>query len=195
LAASRARARDDDLSGQGRATTALYSRLVEQQKAGTFDAIKDLRREVIGPILAEYHGRILKPMGEGAIAEFGSVVDAVACAVPMQRSVAERQAEIPPERPIMFPDGRLGDVMIEGGICSVTASTSRRASSVACRPPQAPNHATFEKASEFFNSLLEQQSVQGCWITPTALNTTLRGSLKPYARALGITSSATEPSR
>jgi adenylate cyclase len=60
---------------------------------------------VIGPILAEYHGRILKPMGDGAIAEFGSVVDAVACAVPMQRSVAERQAEIPPERPIMFRMG------------------------------------------------------------------------------------------
>jgi class 3 adenylate cyclase len=74
------RARDDDLSGRCRASTALYSRLVEQEKAGTFEAIKDMRREVIGPIVAEYHGRIVKLMGDGAIAEFGSVIDAVACA-------------------------------------------------------------------------------------------------------------------
>ena len=49
-----------------------YSRLVEQEKAGTFEAIKDMRREVIGPIVAEYHGRIVKLIGDGAIAEFGS---------------------------------------------------------------------------------------------------------------------------
>jgi class 3 adenylate cyclase len=55
-----------------------YSRLVEQEKAGTFEAIKDMRRDVIGPIVAEYHGRIVKLMGDGAIAEFGSVVDAPA---------------------------------------------------------------------------------------------------------------------
>jgi class 3 adenylate cyclase len=90
--------RDDDLSGRGRASTALYSRLVEQEKAGTFQAIKDLRREVIDPILAEYHGRIVKPMGDGAIAEFGSVVDAVACAVAMQRA-------LPTGRPKSRPGG------------------------------------------------------------------------------------------
>jgi adenylate cyclase len=82
-----------------------YSRLIEADEAGTLAAIRDLRHGVIDPLLAEHHGRIVKLMGDGAIAEFGSVVDAVACAVPMQRSVAERQAEIPPERPIMFRMG------------------------------------------------------------------------------------------
>ena len=73
-----------------------YSRLVEQERAGTFEAIKDMRREVIGPILAKYHGRIVKPMGDGASAEFGSVVDAVACADRSSRT--QGRSESPPRR-------------------------------------------------------------------------------------------------
>jgi adenylate cyclase len=92
-----------------------YSGLVEQDEAGTFEAIKDLRREVIDPLLAERHGRIVKLMGDGAIVEFGSVVDAVACAVAIQRGVAERQAGAPAERRIVFRIGiNLGDVVVEG---------------------------------------------------------------------------------
>jgi class 3 adenylate cyclase len=92
-----------------------YSRLIEQDEAGTLAAIRDLRREVIDPLLAEHHGRIVKLMGDGAIAEFGSVVDAVACAAAMQRSVAERQAEVPPDRRIVFRIGiNLGDVVVDG---------------------------------------------------------------------------------
>jgi TolB-like protein/Tfp pilus assembly protein PilF len=65
--------------------------------------------------LAEHKGRIVKLMGDGALVEFGSVVDAVACAVAMQRSVAERQAEVPPERRVVFRIGiNLGDVVVEG---------------------------------------------------------------------------------
>ena len=64
-----------------------YSRLVEQDEAGTLAAIRELRREVIDPLLAEHHGRIVKLMGDGAIVEFGSVVDAVACAVAVQKTV------------------------------------------------------------------------------------------------------------
>ena len=92
-----------------------YSRLIEQDEAGTLAAIKDLRREVIDPLLAEHHGRIVKLMGDGAIAEFGSVVDAVACAVAIQKDAAARQAETPPERRIVFRMGvNLGDVVVEG---------------------------------------------------------------------------------
>ncbi len=92
-----------------------YSRLVEQDEAGTLAAIKDLRREVIDPLLAERHGRIVKLMGDGAIVEFGSVVDAVACALAIQNNVAERQAGVPPERRIVFRIGiNLGDVVVEG---------------------------------------------------------------------------------
>lgn len=92
-----------------------YSRLTEQDEASTLAAIKALRREVIDPLLAEHHGRIVKLMGDGVIAEFGSVVDAVACAVAVQKSVGSRQAEVPPERRIVFRIRvNLGDVVVEG---------------------------------------------------------------------------------
>src|SRR3712207_7534199 len=58
---------------------------------------KDLRREVFDPLLAEHRGRIVKLMGDGAIAEFGSVVDAVVYAVAVQKGIAERQADVPPK--------------------------------------------------------------------------------------------------
>jgi TolB-like protein/class 3 adenylate cyclase len=92
-----------------------YSRLIEQDEAATLAALKDLRRQVIDPLLAEHKGRIVKLMGDGALVEFASVVDAVACAVAVQRGVAERQAEVPPERRIVFRIGiNLGDVVVEG---------------------------------------------------------------------------------
>jgi adenylate cyclase len=92
-----------------------YSRLIEADEAGALAAIKELRRAVIDPVLAERHGRIVKLMGDGAIVEFGSVVDAVACAVAIQKNVAERQSGIPPEGRIVFRIGvNLGDVVVEG---------------------------------------------------------------------------------
>ncbi|ANY83116.1 hypothetical protein BB934_33515 (plasmid) [Microvirga ossetica] len=75
-----------------------YSRLVEQDEAETLSALKALRREVVDPLLAEHHGRIVKLMGDGALAEFGSVVDAVACAVAVQKAVAAKQVDAPTER-------------------------------------------------------------------------------------------------
>src|SRR5262245_58584980 len=71
-----------------------YSRLMEQDEARTLAAIRDLRREVIDPLLSEHHGRIVKLMGDGALVEFGSVVDAVACAVAIQKGVAAQQADV-----------------------------------------------------------------------------------------------------
>src|SRR5687767_1280359 len=92
-----------------------YSHLVEKDEAGTLAALKALRREVIDPLLAEHHGRIVKLMGDGALAEFGSVVDAVACAVAVQKAVAEQQTDVPTERRIVFRIGvNLGDVVVEG---------------------------------------------------------------------------------
>ncbi|WP_287303045.1 hypothetical protein [Mesorhizobium sp.] len=82
-----------------------YSRLVEHDEAGTLSALKVLRREMIDPLLAEHQGRIVKLMGDGALVEFGSVVDAVACAVAIQKGVAENQADIPTERRIIFRIG------------------------------------------------------------------------------------------
>ena len=92
-----------------------YSRLIEQDEAGTLAAIKALRESAIDPLLAEHKGRIVKLMGDGAIVEFASVVDAVACAVAIQKAVADRQAKTPPDRRIVFRIGvNLGDVVVEG---------------------------------------------------------------------------------
>ena len=92
-----------------------YSRLIEADEGATLAAIRELRRATIDPLLAEHHGRIVKLMGDGAIVEFASVVDAVACAVALQKAVAARQAEVPPERRIVFRIGvNLGDVVVEG---------------------------------------------------------------------------------
>src|SRR4051794_2406293 len=91
------------------------SRLVEAGEAGTLKAIRELRREVIDPLLGEYHGRIVKLMGDGAVVEFSSVVEAVTAAVTLQKDVAVRQAEFPLERRIVFRIGiNLGDVVVEG---------------------------------------------------------------------------------
>ena len=92
-----------------------YSRLIEADEPGTLAAIKVLRRELIDPLLAEHHGRIVKLMGDGAFVEFGSVVDAVACAVALQAGVAARQAEARPGSSIVFRIGiNVGDVVVEG---------------------------------------------------------------------------------
>ncbi|HEV2565636.1 MAG TPA: rhodanese-like domain-containing protein [Microvirga sp.] len=91
-----------------------YSRLVEMDENGALAAIKALRREVVDPLLAEHHGRIVKLMGDGAIAEFGSVVDAATFAITMQKEVAARQAQVPPDHRIVFRIGiNLGDVVVD----------------------------------------------------------------------------------
>ncbi|MBB5536533.1 adenylate/guanylate cyclase domain-containing protein [Rhizobium giardinii] len=92
-----------------------YSRLVEADEENTLVAIKALRRNVIDPLLSEYHGRVVKLMGDGIIVEFSSVVDAVACGVAVQKGVIEYQADVPPARRILFRMGiNLGDVVVEG---------------------------------------------------------------------------------
>ena len=92
-----------------------YSRLIESDETSTLAAIRKLRAEVIDPLLAKHHGRIVKLMGDGAIVEFGSVVDAVSCAVALQKETAAAQAEVPAERRIVFRIGiNLGDVVVEG---------------------------------------------------------------------------------
>ena len=92
-----------------------YSRLVEANEAETLATIKRIRKQVFSPLLAEHKGRIVKLMGDGAIVEFASVVDAVACAVAFQKDLAVDQADAPPDRRIAFRIGiNLGDVVVEG---------------------------------------------------------------------------------
>ncbi len=92
-----------------------YSRLVEADEEGTIARQKAHRKELIDPKLAEYHGRIVKLMGDGMLVEFASVVDAVRCAVEVQQAMAEREADVPEERRIRYRIGvNLGDIVIDG---------------------------------------------------------------------------------
>ncbi|PBC08204.1 adenylate/guanylate cyclase domain-containing protein [Mesorhizobium sp. WSM3859] len=92
-----------------------YSRLVEADEKATLDAIRSLRSEVINPQIVAHDGRIVKLMGDGAIVEFGSVVDAVASAVAIQMGVRARQRDKLPDRRLTLRIGvNLGDVVVEG---------------------------------------------------------------------------------
>ncbi len=114
-----------------------YSRLIEADEASTLAAIKTWRSEIFDPLLNDYHGRIVKLMGDGAIVEFGSVVDAVSCAVASQRKLAARQADVPAEHRLLLRMGiNLGDVVVDGedllGDGVNVAGWSRCASREAC---------------------------------------------------------------
>ncbi len=92
-----------------------YSRLMEEDEDGTLSVLQAHRAELIDPTIAAHRGRIVKLMGDGALVEFASVVDAVDCAVDIQRGLADRNAEVPGSRRIDFRIGvNLGDVIIEG---------------------------------------------------------------------------------
>ncbi len=92
-----------------------YSRLIRADEEGTIGALKALRADIIDPKLAEHHGRIVKLMGDGMLAEFPSVVDAVRAAVETQAAVAEHNADLPEDKRIEFRVGiNLGDVVIDG---------------------------------------------------------------------------------
>ncbi len=92
-----------------------YSRLIRADEEGTLDRLKALRNEIIDPKIAEHNGRIVKLMGDGMLAEFASVVDAVRAAIEAQRSITEHNAGLPEEKRIEFRVGiNLGDVVIDG---------------------------------------------------------------------------------
>jgi TolB-like protein/class 3 adenylate cyclase/tetratricopeptide (TPR) repeat protein len=92
-----------------------YSRLVGEDEAGTLKALKDLRVEIVDPQIAGHNGRVFKATGDGVLAEFPSVVNAVACAVDIQRAIAQRNTGQPENRALKLRIGiNLGDVVIEG---------------------------------------------------------------------------------
>ena len=97
------------------ADVAEYSRLMGEDETGTFDALKALHRDLIAPCVRAHRGRIVKLMGDGLLSEFASVVEAVKCAVEIQRGLAERNAKTDERRPILLRIGiNLGDVIVEG---------------------------------------------------------------------------------
>jgi class 3 adenylate cyclase/TolB-like protein len=96
------------------ADVAGYSRLMEEDEAATFERLRAHRKELFEPEIARHHGRIFKLMGDGLLAEFGSVVDAVECAVLLQRAMAERNNGLADDRRIDVRIGlHVGDVIVE----------------------------------------------------------------------------------
>jgi adenylate cyclase len=89
-----------------------YSRLMGVDEEGTLQQLKAHRKELVDPKIAEHRGRIVKTTGDGMLVEFVSVVDAVRCAVDIQRGMAERIAEVPADRHIQFRIGiNVGDII------------------------------------------------------------------------------------
>jgi class 3 adenylate cyclase len=92
-----------------------YSRLMGVDEIGTLRSLKSHRRELVDRRITEHHGRIVKTTGDGMLVEFASVVDAVACAVNIQREMLARNAAVSEERQIVFRIGiNVGDIIIDG---------------------------------------------------------------------------------
>src|SRR5215813_7040903 len=98
------------------ADVAGYSRLIGADEGGTLERLKGLRRDLLDPKIAEHRGRLVKTTGDGLLVEFGSVVDALRCAVDVQREMARRDAGVPPDNRIEFRIGiNMGDIVVEDG--------------------------------------------------------------------------------
>ncbi|WP_247833510.1 adenylate/guanylate cyclase domain-containing protein [Bradyrhizobium sp. 200] len=90
-------------------------RLIGIDEEGTLARLKALRRTLFDPKIGEHHGRVVKNTGDGAIAEFASVVDAVRCAAEIQRGMAEQNIDVPQDKRIELRIGiHVGDIIIEG---------------------------------------------------------------------------------
>jgi adenylate cyclase len=98
------------------ADVAGYSRLMGADEEGTHERVKAHLVELVDPKIREHRGRIVKTTGDGVLAEFASVVDAVGCAAEIQRAMADRDLDLAEERRLRFRIGvNLGDVIADGG--------------------------------------------------------------------------------
>ena len=92
-----------------------YSALMEQDEQGTFERLRISRKELFEPEIARHHGQIFKLTGDGLLAEFSSVVDAVECAVALQKGLAERNVAVPEDQRFQVRIGiNLGEVIVDG---------------------------------------------------------------------------------
>jgi len=91
-----------------------YSRLMEEDEAGTLAALKERRKVVVEPLVAEYAGRVVKFLGDGVLIDFSSAVNSVACALSIQRRMAQMNEPLPDARRILLRIGiNLGELVIE----------------------------------------------------------------------------------
>jgi TolB-like protein/class 3 adenylate cyclase len=98
------------------ADVAGYSRLMGVDEEGTLATLKAYQSELVYPKIAEHRGRIVKTAGDGALFEFASAVDAVRCAIAIQRAIAERNVDVSSDRRIEFRIGiTVGDIIVDDG--------------------------------------------------------------------------------
>jgi adenylate cyclase len=98
------------------ADVAGYSRLIGAEEGGTLERLKALRRELLDPKIAEHRGRLVKTTGDGLLVEFGSVVDALRCAVEVQRGMTGRNTGVSSDNRIELRIGvNVGDIVVEDG--------------------------------------------------------------------------------
>ena len=98
------------------ADVAGYSRLIGADEGGTLERLRALRRELFDPKIAEHRGRLVKTTGDGLLVEFASVVDALRCAVEMQREMVGRNTDVPSDNCVELRIGiNMGDIVVEDG--------------------------------------------------------------------------------
>jgi TolB-like protein/tetratricopeptide (TPR) repeat protein len=173
-----------------------------RDESGTLASLKAHVRELIDPKIAEYGGRTVKSMGDGLLLEFPSVVDAVRCAVDVQRGMLERNAEVPAEQQIRFRIGiNVGDIIIDGddifgdGV-NVAARLEALAEPGGICVSRAVRDQVLDKLSFTFDELGAQQVKNiarpvdvyridlagGPWVRPSNQGLTRRLSGRPLAR-------------
>jgi len=92
-----------------------YSRLMERDEAGTLAALRERHNSILAPLVAQHDGRIVKFLGDGVLAEFGSAVNAVQCGIDLQARMAALNAPLPETQHIVWRIGiNLGEVVVEG---------------------------------------------------------------------------------
>jgi adenylate cyclase len=98
------------------ADVAGYSRLIGADEEGTLNRLRSIRAQIVDPLIAQHHGRIVRTTGDGLLVEFSSVVDALRCATQWQHGMGERSAAAPGDNRIEFRIGiNVGDIVVEDG--------------------------------------------------------------------------------
>lgn len=91
-----------------------YSRLMSEHEQRTYAHYRAVHEEINKPVVDRHRGRVVKLTGDGFLAEFRSVIDAVECAVALQQSWSDSEQKLPPEQRLVFRAGiNLGDVIVE----------------------------------------------------------------------------------
>ena len=140
-----------------------YSRLMSANEVGTLAGLKAHRRELVDGKIAEHQGRIVKVTGDGMLVEFPSVVNAVACAAEIQRTMRKRNADVPEDRRIEFRIGvNLGDIIVEDDdIFGDGVNVAARIESIA-RPAASPSQGLCATMSAAGSTLRSRMPASRC---------------------------------